>query len=320
MRLNGGKVPDDEWRRTDNHSDTNWSRSDWNQRNGNLERRTGKEIARRDEGHLSRTRREVSRPVGGWERGMPTSRTSPTEQPRQVERQRSINLLIASSAIIVVLVITIFAVVPAIRSTTTSDKKPAASTPQALPATPSPSPDAATKSPPSSPVPSAPTSPSGSPLLSNSPAPPSSSVPTLPYGQVSSSTYLSAPVDANGGVDENWNSDEQISGKDYPDSSIFSCPLSQDEELDWNVAGYDTFTAMVGIADSESNAVGKTSDVSFLDQNGRVLGRASIYLGHPESVNIALHGAVRMSVGCAASPSNQGDFMVTLGNGALNRN
>jgi hypothetical protein len=139
---------------------------------------------------------------------------------------------------------------------------------------------------------------------------PSPSTDTTPPQGVA---YLGPPIDSDGGTDTGV--DKVISNVDYSNSTTQSCPT--DGAVDWDSAGYSTFTAMVGIADDEGDATGETATVKFLDEDNGQLRQVKVSLGDPEKVTFSLDGAVRMEITCTASPGSAYDFDVTLGNAAF---
>lgn len=127
--------------------------------------------------------------------------------------------------------------------------------------------------------------------------------------------FLGDPVD--GGGDVGTQQDVTMSGISYPNSTEVYCPPDRDL-IDWNTAGYSSFTAVVGIGDSEPNAAGSTATVTFSDQDKHQLGSVVVAVGHPKSVNIDVKGAARMEVACSVAPAGADGFNVTFGSGQLN--
>jgi hypothetical protein len=136
----------------------------------------------------------------------------------------------------------------------------------------------------------------------------------LPVG----GTFLGDPVD-DAESDASSGVDSHISGVDYSYSATLGCPLAADNVIDWDVAGYRTFMAMVGIADNESGALRETATVTFFDQDKHLLGTAKVSLDHPQPVKLTLNGANRLQVTCTISPASSTVFDLSLGNGALIR-
>lgn len=110
--------------------------------------------------------------------------------------------------------------------------------------------------------------------------------------------------------------DEHISNVDYPDSVGLYCPTSR--LIDWNVAGFATFTAVFGIPDDARSATGIINTVTFSDQNGHQLGVAKTALGQPTQIRFALKGAARLVMSCDRQGSNDStNNFVALGNPVL---
>jgi hypothetical protein len=236
--------------------------------------------------------------------------TAPDGDPKQVARRSRRGVLIL---VVVLFMVIIFLAVALL---VVLDNKPSRVTP---PSTPTATSTTETR-PPTSPT----TSLSGSPFAS-----PSSSATATPSESLSSTqtpsinttdrppqgvTYLESPVDSDG--DTSTGEDVQISGVDFPNSVIQGCPTG--DVVDWDSAGYTTFTAMLGIGDDQGAATGETATVTFLNEDDGQLRQAKISLGHPERVDFSLQGAVRMKITCTVAP-NANVFSIALGNAAFGR-
>lgn len=122
--------------------------------------------------------------------------------------------------------------------------------------------------------------------------------------------YLTGPVDGSG---VGTNVDVKLSSVDYPNSVNFYCPTNG--LLDWDVAGYSTFTTTFGIPDDAPYAAGITNTITFTNENGKTLGSATTTVGQPAKVSFALNGAVRLVITCTRQGSNDSaDNVVALGN------
>ena len=137
-----------------------------------------------------------------------------------------------------------------------------------------------------------------------------SSQPSTAFSPINGTVYLPAPVD--GSVDTKI--DVVISNTDYPYSTRFNCP--NQSAVDWNVAGYSTFTTTVGIPDSAQNATGVTITMTFADQNGKVLSVSKTSIGQPATVRVPLAGVERLTMSCNRQPNNSYNY-VALGNASL---
>lgn len=142
--------------------------------------------------------------------------------------------------------------------------------------------------------------------------PTDTSSPSAGFSAPLGSQPLGSPVD--GEVDTG--NDEHISNVDYPDSIRFYCPTSG--LLDWNVAGFTTFTAVFGIPDDAQSATAIINTMTFSDQNGHQLAMAKTALGQPAQIQFALKGATRLIMSCDRQGSNDSvNNFVTLGNPLL---
>jgi hypothetical protein len=166
------------------------------------------------------------------------------------------------------------------------------------------------------PSPSAGVGESGSAAATSSASAPSteSSQPSASFSPINGTAYLPVPVDGGGYVDTKV--DVVISNVDYPYSTRFYCP--NQTAIDWNVAGYATFTANVGIPDNAPGATGSTVTMTFADQNGKVLSVSKTSIGQPSSIRVPLAGVDRLTMTCNRQ-ANNGSYVnyVALGNASL---
>ena len=133
---------------------------------------------------------------------------------------------------------------------------------------------------------------------------------TPPFG----TEYLPSPVDGDGNV--SVQEDVHISDIDYANSTTFYCPTSG--LIDWNVAGYGTFSAQYGIPDNAQDATGVTNKITFTDQNGRTLDVATTSIGQPVKISFSVSGVDRLVMSCARQGSNDStNNLVALGNAQL---
>ena len=133
---------------------------------------------------------------------------------------------------------------------------------------------------------------------------------TPPYG----TEYLPSPVD--GADDVSTQEDVHISDIDYANSSTFYCPTSG--LIDWNVAGYSTFTAEYGIPDDAQAATGITNTITFTDQTGKTLDVQTTSIGQPVKISFSVSGVDRLIMSCARQGSNNStNNVVALGNASL---
>ena len=92
----------------------------------------------------------------------------------------------------------------------------------------------------------------------------------------------------------------EMSDKPYPRSVEKSCWYATSNSVEWNVAGYQEFTATLGIDDNAEQPSGRIAQFIFYDQDGRTMaGPIDVSLGRPKAVSIALKSAVRLKVTCS---------------------
>ncbi|MEV4412758.1 hypothetical protein [Catellatospora sp. NPDC049609] len=91
-----------------------------------------------------------------------------------------------------------------------------------------------------------------------------------------------------------------MSAKRYPRSLIVYCYKANESYTDWNVAGYRSFKATLGIADDASNAYGVTGEFILYNQNGGQIGKPHLVsIGSPKQIEVDLTGVFRLRVTCS---------------------
>jgi hypothetical protein len=135
-------------------------------------------------------------------------------------------------------------------------------------------------------------------------------------------SYLPRSSHASGGY---WSNDpdhgvtfdtEQIGTKTYLDSVRFECLRSDfDDTVAYDVAGYKTLSAVIGVPSDASDAAGRSATIKFLkDGTTTQLGsEASLALDRPQTVNIDLQGASQVVINCAGDAQ----FDIVLGSATL---
>jgi hypothetical protein len=106
--------------------------------------------------------------------------------------------------------------------------------------------------------------------------------------------------------------DVTISGTEYPNSIQQGVEGGDGTTTVWDSAQYETFTAEVGIDDSQP-ADGQTARIVFLNESSVQLGSVQVSIGAPTHVSIALKGAVHFEIQCISEQSD-GGYVVTFGN------
>ena len=94
----------------------------------------------------------------------------------------------------------------------------------------------------------------------------------------------------------------RISNVDYASGATFYCPTNG--LIDWNVAGYSTFSTEFGIPDNAPYATGVTDTATFTDQNGRTLKVVTTSIGQPVAVSFSVSGVERLIMTCSRQGSN----------------
>jgi hypothetical protein len=112
-------------------------------------------------------------------------------------------------------------------------------------------------------------------------------------------TYLDVTDPVNGGSYHDAGA-ITFSGKRYPRSLKMGCQSATSNYLEWNVAGYQTFSATFGIPDSVSDAFGAVAELIAYDQDGHELTKPiDVSLGHSQQVTIPLTGVVHLRLTCS---------------------
>jgi len=141
-----------------------------------------------------------------------------------------------------------------------------------------------------------------------------SAAPGTSFTPINGTVPLGSPVDNGDGVSSNV--DVSISNVDYPNSVTLNCANSA--TTDWDVAGYASFTATLGIPDTARGATGSTITMTFANENGQTLAVAKTSIGQPANVRIALTGVHRLAISCTRQSSNgYGYNQVALGNASF---
>jgi len=100
-----------------------------------------------------------------------------------------------------------------------------------------------------------------------------------------------------------------FSAQRYPRGIQFWCSSATSSRLQWNVAGYRTFTAFAGIDDRTANSFGAIVEFIFYDQDGRQLvpKPVEVSVGRARKVSIDLNGVVNLRMTCASRDTKTGD-------------
>ncbi|HET8659202.1 MAG TPA: hypothetical protein VFM55_09415 [Micromonosporaceae bacterium] len=104
-------------------------------------------------------------------------------------------------------------------------------------------------------------------------------------------------------------------------SVTWYCMYPTSSYIEWNVAGYQTFTATLGIADDTSDAFGAIASMTFYDEDGRQLTKPiDVRMGHPQPVRIPLAGVVHLRLTCSGRDARTNEtrgFRSSLGDPAI---
>lgn len=125
---------------------------------------------------------------------------------------------------------------------------------------------------------------------------------------------------------------QQVGAKTYADAIRFSCsaPTAVDNGVDWgfhtliyDVAGYSTLDAYIGVPNDASNAAGNGATIKFYEDGGSTqIGSAfTTELDHPSHVHLNLQRISQLEIFCSAANagSNGDDIDVAIFNGTLTK-
>lgn len=126
--------------------------------------------------------------------------------------------------------------------------------------------------------------------------------PTETPADTPATKYLDTEPALDGGYDANAVS---FSAQRYPRGIEFSCDDVTNSTVQWNVAGYNHFTAVAGIDDTTTNAFGALVEFIFYDQDGHQLNGKPIdvSVGHPRKVSFDLKSVVSLRMTCSSRDS-----------------
>ena len=99
----------------------------------------------------------------------------------------------------------------------------------------------------------------------------------------------------------------------YPRGVTFWCSSVTNSRLQWNVAGYSSFTATAGVDDATENAFGAVVEFIFYDQDGHQLTPkpVDVSVGHSRKVRLDLKGVVNLRMTCSSRDSKTNDVRST---------
>ncbi|WP_030442213.1 NPCBM/NEW2 domain-containing protein [Actinoplanes subtropicus] len=174
-------------------------------------------------------------------------------------------------------------------------------TPRALPAATQPTTEPATTEPTTDPT-TDPTTADPTDTASSDPT----ADPTDTPADTPATKYLDAEQPVEGGYDAD---SVTFAAARHSRGVLFWCATHDESKLTWNVAGYQTFTAVAGIDDQTENAIGATVEFLFYDQDGRKLlpKPAEVSVGHAEKISIDLKNVVSLRLTCAGRNTKTGD-------------
>jgi cell division protein FtsL len=115
-----------------------------------------------------------------------------------------------------------------------------------------------------------------------------------------------------------------ISANPYVNSITFNCWGQQSGQPDeaFDVAGSNTFTAVLGIPDDTQNATGLIATITFSNESGQRIGQqVQVSLGHPANVTLDIKGVTQLGMTCDGrnrqTSQTASDFGVAFGDAAV---
>ena len=139
-------------------------------------------------------------------------------------------------------------------------------------------------------------------------------------------TDLSALPPVSTSVDHyTANGAQQIDNSTYQDGIRFSCSANSDSygynSVTYNVAGYKTLTATIGVPPDATNAGGNSASIEFYKDgtSTQLHLPVTVALDSPQTVTVNLQGASQLQINCTAANAGGGgdDIDVVLGNATL---
>ncbi len=123
---------------------------------------------------------------------------------------------------------------------------------------------------------------------------------------------------------------QQIDTTTYPDGIRFSCSSGGSDSsygynsVTYNVAGYSTLTATIGVPPDAGNAAGNSATIEFYkDGNSTQLHLpVTVALDSPQTVKVNLQGTSQLEINCTAANPNGSfgeDIDVVIGDATLSR-
>ena len=123
---------------------------------------------------------------------------------------------------------------------------------------------------------------------------------------------------------------QQIDTTTYPDGIRFSCTSGGSDSyfgynsVTYNVAGYSTLTATIGVPPDAGNAAGNSATIEFYkDGNSTQLHLpVAVALDSPQMVKVNLQGTSQLEINCTAANPDGGygdDIDVVIGDATLSR-
>jgi hypothetical protein len=167
------------------------------------------------------------------------------------------------------------------------------------------------------PTTSADATPSGTPTDSPSPAPTSDADGSQPLAPL---VYFDALDPAQG---SRRTGPVVLAAKQFPRSIENFCYRANSDNVEWNVAGYQKFTATLGVDDNAEGASGRTAEFIFYNQDNRKMTEPiDVALGRSKQVSINLNGAIRLRVSCAGRDTKTNEvegFYAALGDALISK-
>ena len=116
-----------------------------------------------------------------------------------------------------------------------------------------------------------------------------------------------------------------INARPYAKSITFGCDGGNGAQPDeaYDVAGSNTFTAVVGIPDNMSNVTGVIATVTFSNEADQQIGKpVQVSLGHPVKVTLHIGNVTQLGMTCVGRDARTGQnasygFQVAMGNAGL---
>jgi hypothetical protein len=95
---------------------------------------------------------------------------------------------------------------------------------------------------------------------------------------------------------------QQIDGTIYQNSISFT--VTQNSYVTYDVTGYNSLTAVIGIPDDVTDATGDVVSITFSQSDNLQLDSVTVSPDRPQSIDLNLQGSAQLVITCTAKDSS----------------